>query len=141
MRTTLLVAAIVSALLLPVEPAAAGGRKAASVAGSAIVGFGLLSDGSILVLRAFDLIVTGGEGNPVEVNRGTLALDGVSEACTVQAVVDCTSADLLCASTGRHTVVAASQEPLGFSGSLDGIAVVAGNITVKCVGAPPTSSR
>jgi hypothetical protein len=126
MRTVLLVACIVSAsLLVPIQALGAERGAAGAVLIDLVSGAGKLDNATTFSVSALAYLV-----GTHQSNSGSLVLNGVATDCVIDSVAaDCSEATLLCEDV-FHQVVAGV--PGVSHGSLDGVAVVKGNIRQFC---------
>ena len=136
MRTSLLAVSLVAALLLvPVGPVAA----AVSVDLDAVVGVGLLSNNTFIVLDAAQGVVTIGAQPPIVVDFGSYTtLDLATKIwtqvdCNIESLVLCEQVNLLCGPTLVPHHVIAAIPGTSFKGSIDGIDMRFGKIVMQCI--------
>jgi len=131
MTKALVVPAIVSTLLLLLLSVPAFAANKVTVDLTLALGGGTLEDNHRFGLEAVALEITGVK-QPVSVNKGRISIDGERTKCTIEAEPDCSAATLTCEDLTAHVLVPA--DPGVSKGSLDGVEVKQGFISLKCGG-------
>jgi hypothetical protein len=129
MRSTLVAAlALAGSLLVPPQAAVAAGNVSLNLV--VVGGGGVLADDSRVSVNAI-LLTLDTPGKDVNISNGGLVVDGVRTKCAIESSTNCSQATLSCADGSSHEVVAGV--PGGAPGSVDGIDLAEGFITMKCV--------